>query len=193
MRIIAGNKKGKKLKLPRAGKIRPTKQVVKEALFNILGQDLTGKKFLDLFAGSGGVGLEALSRGAELAVFIENNFAVKNILEENLDACGFQDRGKIFPIDVRAFFKKTGLDLGQFDYIFLDPPYETDLGLLVMQELGKSDILKPEALVIFEHFDKLLLIDEIGRLEKFKESHYGDCVLSFFKVKNEKSNLSRNF
>lgn len=183
MQIIGGLKKGQKLKIPSKQKIRPTSQKVKAALFNILGQKLGGQKFLDLFAGSGGVGIEALSRGAEAAVFVEKDFLTTQIIRANLENTGLVKQAKVYQMPVRDFLKKKITPLEIFDFIFLDPPYESEDGLLIMQEIGENVILKKNVVVIFEHRDKINLPAESGNLEKFKENNYGDSSLTFYKLK----------
>ena len=182
MQIIAGSQKGRKLKAFKNKKIRPTSQKVKAALFNILGQKLAGKKFLDLFAGTGGMGIEALSRGAGEVVFVEESHSLCRIIEENLRRAGFQNGGRIFCFDVLKFLRKGLVRLSDFDFIFLDPPYYSPEGLKVMREIGKDGILGKNQIIIFEHRRQNRLPEAIEKLISIRQNNYGDTVLCFFRV-----------
>jgi len=159
--------------------IRPTQGLVRKALFDILG-DIEGLSFLELFAGSGAVGFEALSQGAKQVVFVENNSdcikALKNNFTYLLPTIYY-----LLPLDVFMAIKKLSKDKKQFDIIFLDPPYHKEMSKKILQMLGAYDILAPNGFVVVQHFKKEQLPKESGKLTLIKESRYGDTLLSFYK------------
>ena len=179
MRIISGKYKGRLIKFPKS--IRPTQGLVRKALFDILG-DIQGLSFLELFAGSGAVGFEALSQGAKQVVFVENNSdcikALKNNFTYLLPATCY-----LLPLDVFMAIKKLSKDKKQFDIIFLDPPYYKEVSKKTLQTLSVYDILAPNGFIIVQHFKKDILPTTLGELTLFKQAAYGDTVLSFYKKK----------
>jgi len=151
MRIIAGTARGRKLKCPRGRRIRPTSDRVRESVFSILGDRVTGARVLDLFAGTGAMGLEALSRGASEAVFVEKELSAIACLRENSRSCGFEHRAAIYNTPVLAFVRNGELGSG-FDIIFADPPYgnsDASLTLLALSKRVKS--LRERCLFVLEH------------------------------------------
>ncbi len=178
MRIISGIAKGHKLNSFKGSDIRPTSDRARESLFNILGQKLNGSSFLDLFAGSGAVGIEALSRNAENVIFIENSAASIVLIKKNLEKCGFLKRQiKIIKKDVLLYLKSCRR---QFDIIFIDPPYQTDLAEKSLHCLSKKNLLKPDGIIVLEHYYKKEMKDEIRGLQCVKTKKVGDAVFSFF-------------
>lgn len=180
MRIIGGALGGRRLQSFKGQKVRPTSDRVKEALFNIIGRDLCEEaSVLDLYAGTGNLGIEALSRGAKRACFVEKERDSLKTLKENLRECNLTGRADIIPIDavkaIHALEKKGE----SFDLIFLDPPYYKELADKTLDELGKSTILR-EAVVIAEHSNKDELKKCYGILRLKDERRYGDTSLSFF-------------
>lgn len=164
---------------------RPTSDRLRETLFNVLAPRIEGAVFLDLYAGSGAVGLEALSRGAERVVFVERAEAAVAVLRANLGALSVKSGFRLQTGSVGAFLRKAG-GLEGFDLVFLDPPYDTGeeyaatLGLLGGDSTG---LLKPGALVIAEHRRKERLEDGYGRLGRTRLLEQGDAALSFFEVR----------
>ncbi len=163
--------------------LRPTTGKVREAVFNILRDKIDNARFLDLYAGTGAVGVEALNKGASEAVFVEtirsNTTNIKRLIEK-FDLTG---KSRIISQKAVSFIDWAELNGLSFDIIFLDPPYHTDEIIQILSAIGKSNILKEEGIVIAEHFAKRQLPDEFGILKKVKDYVYGDSVLSFF-VKN---------
>ena len=180
MRVIAGSSKGKKLKSP-TGKTRPLSDQAKEGLFNILQPHINGCSFLDLFAGSGGVGIEALSRGAKQAIFVELDKKTVQVIRENIKLCGAQERTKIFALDVLRALKILKRNQAKFDIIFVGAPYESPNLEKSMQELSDAILLENDALVVAEHRSKHSLANRFEFLEKVREVRYGDTVLAFYK------------
>jgi len=177
MRIIGGKYKGRQLAAVIS--IRPTQNKVRKALFDILG-DIEGLSFLELCAGSGAVGFEALSRGARELVLVESGrqslFAIKKNMESlKLESC------YIYPKQAEEAITALRKDKRIFDIIFLDPPYYDGLAKKILQMLGAYDILAPNGFVAIQHFKKDELPEKAGGLELVKESRYGDTMLSLYK------------
>jgi 16S rRNA (guanine(966)-N(2))-methyltransferase RsmD len=144
MRVITGTARGRKLKTPENYDIRPTTDVVKEAVFNIVQFDVEGRRVLDLFAGTGQLGIEALSRGAESCVFIDSDKTAAAIVRDNLKACGLA--GQVFQTDALSYLGGCG----KFDLIFIDPPYDSGLYDSVLQKINLVDILSDGGIIICE-------------------------------------------
>ncbi len=182
IRITTGIYKGRKIVMPLG--IRPTQNITRKAIFDILG-DVEGLSFLELFAGSGAVGIEAASRGVREATFIENNSLVLKVLEENLSLM-LHTKYYILPLDALAAIKRLADDNRRFDIIFFDPPYRKDEGSLAkktLQTLSAYDILSPAGLIIGQHPKKESLPEQVGVLSLLKLATYGNTSLSFYKNK----------
>ncbi len=166
--------------------LRPTTSRVREALFDILRGRITDARFLDLYAGTGAVGIDALKEGASEAVFVEvskGNVKKINGLIEKYD---FNEKSRVINKKVLTFIDIAELQNQKFDIIFLDPPYHTDEIEHVMTAISNAPILDKEGTVIAEHFKKKQLPDSINNLKKIKEYNYGDTVFTFFeKSKNQ--------
>lgn len=179
MRVIAGRAKGRHLTVPKGPLVRPTSDYLREALFNILGGRVVGAWFLDLFAGSGAVGIEALSRGASSANFVEKNPQCLKTLQANVKLAGFDAEAEIIPTDVLKLLKDQHFQR-RYDVIFLDPPYRGPLGEETMTLLGKRSFLKPKGLVIIEVFHKRPLPPAFGTLKRAREVRHGQTKLLFY-------------
>ena len=151
MRIISGNLRGRRLRAPDGLSTRPTSDRLREALFNIISSDVPGSRFLDVCAGSGAVGLEALSRGAESAVFVEQSRRALALLEENIEHCGVGSAARIMPKEAVAALKGMAAGDQEFDIVFLDPPYDAGIYTQALRILGMSTLVAPEGLVVVEH------------------------------------------
>lgn len=185
MRVISGDKKGQKLISLKRRKIRPTSDKVRGAIFNIL-ISVEGKRVLDLFAGSGALGIEALSRGAEKVIFVDDSFASVNLMWKNLERLGFKDKAKVIKKDVLRFIR--GKNQECFDIIFADPPYGKGLCQKVLEILAEKNFLDSEGIVIIEHHKK----EKIEEKENFillKQKRYGDTLVSFFREKSKNKEL----
>ena len=181
MRIIAGLLKGRKLKTAKGLRIRPTADKVKEALFNILGDRVRNSNFLDLFAGTGNVGIEAFSRSAQRVTFIDNNLASIRLIKENLNLCNLVDKSKIIKSDYLKAIKKLSKNNERFDIIFADPPYNTVLAKNCLQCLENIDIGVNNCFIIIEHYHKEKLLSEFGEFRLIKQRIFGETILSFYK------------
>jgi len=180
MRITGGIGRGRKLKVPAGSKVRPTSDKVKQALFNILGDRVPGSVFLDLFAGAGGIGIEALSRGAERVVFVDGSRESLDVVRHNIELAGFGERAEAVQSKVEPFLRKRS---GPYDIVFLDPPYAMEM-LPLLQLVAGSGLLKPDGIVIAEHFKKQASPAAAGSLALYREAKYGDTVLAFYKETN---------
>jgi 16S rRNA (guanine966-N2)-methyltransferase len=178
-RIIGGQGKGRRLRAPKGLATRPTGARVRQTLFDILAPRLPGCRFLDAFAGSGAVGLEALSRGAARVVLVDQDREAVAAIQHNVElltrAAGQVD---IFRQDARAAARALAERGFRFDVVFLDPPYESDLYVPLI-ELSEP-LLDPEGLAVAEHFHKKALPERIGRLARLREVRVGDHRLSFY-------------
>jgi 16S rRNA (guanine966-N2)-methyltransferase len=181
MRIISGRFKGRIIKRPRG--IRPTQDKVRKALFDILG-DIRGLAFLELYAGSGAIGLEALSQGAGKVVFVEKDRRCIKQIKQNISVIGFLGY-RVIGLDVPQALKQLNKRDEKFDIIFLDPPYYRDLAKKTLKTLSRYDIVSPNGLIICEHFKKDSLPEVINNLRLVKQAQYGDTVLSFYRLRDE--------
>jgi 16S rRNA (guanine(966)-N(2))-methyltransferase RsmD len=182
MRVIAGEAKGRRLRGPRGTETRPTSDKVKEALFSILGDRVKNARMLDLFAGTGGIGIEALSRGAAHLDFVESDEVLADILEQNLTACGFSDRADVHRSDAFRFVKQIRQP---YDLVFADPPYHTWHLKKLLPALGQGAMITANGLAIVEHFRKIKLPPRLGLLETVRSYEYGDTILTLYR-KEEK-------
>jgi 16S rRNA (guanine966-N2)-methyltransferase len=181
VRIIAGEFRGRRLVSPRGRSIRPTADRVREAIFNIISMHLAGARVLDLYAGTGALGLEALSRGAAGAVFIDQDAAAVRLIHENIRRCGVRDRTRVIHQPISQALKILAAGRGGpelFDMVFLDPPYGKGLLQAVLIELTELEIVAPECRAIAEHHDSESLPMAAGGWFKFRERKYGDTVVS---------------
>ena len=181
MRVISGKAKGRKLKAPL--RARPLTNRAKEALFNILRDQVENASFLDLFAGSGQVGIEALSRGAEKAVFVELDRKAIPIIKGNLKVTGFESQAKVINLDAA---RSIGILNDTFDLIFLGAPYGSLELEKTLEALASKDLLKPNGWLIAEHRKQDALQKSYGELKEFRSEKYGETELTFY----EHSSLS---
>ena len=185
MRVISGKLKGRQIKFPK--NIRPTQNKVRKAVFDCLGDSVKDSVFLELFAGSGAVGIEAFSYGAKKVVFVDSDINCLKLIETNLISLGIKPRAggdglnyRIYrkdSLEAPCFLERQGL---KFDLIFLDPPYLTGLAKKSLLAIISCDILTPLGIVVIEHCKKEELLQTEGSLILFKQKHYGDKILSFY-------------
>lgn len=168
-------------------RLRPTTGKVREALFNILREDIKEALFLDLYAGTGAIGIEALRHGASEVIFVEASRSYVKDIQQSLQRYDISGRARIFNKKALSFIQWVGSKGQSFDIIFLDPPYHTDEVIKALNVIDKSDILRDNGMVIAEHFVKRQLPEEFDKLRKIKDYRYGDTVLSFYKqIKDQK-------
>lgn len=182
MRIISGKYKGQRLTAFKADHIRPTTDRVKESQFNILFGRLEGAEVLDLFAGTGNLGLEALSRGARHVSFVEKHPKSLQLIKENIKKLGLaKEQYSIIATDVFAFLKQASGS--GYDVIFIDPPFTEQLADQVMRQLSLcGDLLSPGGVISIESEKKEKLLERYGELVRMDQRHFGDKVLSFFSL-----------
>ncbi len=179
MRVIAGELGGRRLIAPRGRATRPTSDRVREALFMTL-EPLAGLSVVDLFAGSGALGIEALSRGAERADFVEPDPNARRALEQNLTALGLEARASVWPLRLPQGLRALKDVLRAADLVLADPPYGRAETRAVLQSLGEE--LAAAARLVLEHHAKDDVPDRIGRLVRSRSRRYGETVVSTFRV-----------
>jgi len=184
MRIVAGKNKGNILKSPKDLPVRPTSEKVREALFDILGTSVEETCFLDLFAGTGAVGIEALSRGAKKAIFIEKEQKCIKIIKDNLKKTENSQNALVYKIDFLSGLKLLARKKFLLDYIFLDPPYNRGLVNISLLEISKLPILRHNGLVIAQHYKKEKVMENLNNLSLYDQRRYGECYLSFYDYVN---------
>lgn len=182
MRIISGTAKGRKLISPKTWNVRPTADQVKESLFNIIAHnsEFNDKLFLDLFAGTGNIGIEALSRGVNHAVFVEKDHRNAKIIQQNLTNLGFTSQAEVLKIDAVAGIKLLGRKKKKFDFIFLDPPYKQGLINPTLEAIEKVEIINPGGMIIIEHHRDEQLEKKLGKFVMFDQRTYGSTQISFY-------------
>ncbi len=180
MRVIGGRAKGRRLKVPKGRALRPTADRVKEALFNILPHDLSGYKVLDLFAGTGNLTLEALSRGAAEAILIDASREAGKTIHENLKALGFLGRSRTWTAPVFRSIRLLSRRGETFDLIFLDPPYEKDWVGRVLTAIAQKGLLRETGVLVAEHSVREKVEETYGPLTLQDQRRYGSTLLSFF-------------
>ena len=176
MRIIAGKYRGRRLKSPPSLQTRPTSDRLRETLFNVLGPRIEGARFLDLCAGSGAVGIEALSRGAAQVTFVDRSRKMCALIEANLDALGVaESKTVVVCSETTEFLPRGGYQ--PWDIMFLDPPYTADY-MPALELIGM--VLAPDGLLVVEHYHKKKLSEEVGGLRRLRLLKQGDSCLSFY-------------
>lgn len=181
MRIIAGKYKGRHLKSPPSLEVRPTSDRLRETLFNVIAPRVAGARFLDLCAGSGAVGIEALSRNAAHVTFVDRSRKMCALIEANLDLCRVpEDDAEVMPSEAVTFLRRRK-SATAWDLVFFDPPYATDYEqVLVFFSSRANDLLDESGLFIAEHHHKSNLPEEIGDLVRNRILKQGDSALSFY-------------
>ncbi|MGI5957926.1 MAG: 16S rRNA (guanine(966)-N(2))-methyltransferase RsmD [Massiliimalia sp.] len=177
MRVIAGEVKGRRLKTLDGLDVRPTTDKVKESLFSIIQFDLPGCRFLDLFSGSGQIGIEALSRGAEYAVFNDQSREAQAVIKENLTTVGLFKKSRVISMDAQAYLKSTK---DVFDIIFLDPPYHHEI-LPAVLPLAVEKV-QPHGMIICEHETSEEVPEQVGDFVRVKQYRYGKIMLSKYQI-----------
>jgi len=181
MRVIGGSARGRKLKAPKGVTVRPTAARVKESLFNILPHKFSGLRVLDLFAGSGNVSIEALSRGADEVVMVEESARSAATIRENLTRLGLNCKAQLWIAPVNRSLRKLDAAGEKFDLIFLDPPYDKGLATKTLEAISRSFLLSPAGVIAAEHSGREILKACYGDLILNDQRRYGDTLLSFFR------------
>jgi 16S rRNA (guanine966-N2)-methyltransferase len=185
MRVIAGEARGRNLLAPKTMRVRPTADRVKEALFSMLVSRLgefDGMRVLDIFAGTGNLGIEALSRGAECAFFIDSHRESAEIIRKNLDITGFAEKAKVVVQDAAAALKRLAREQAPFHLVFLDPPYHEGHTERVLEILAGSGLIDEGTTVVAEFSAKEKIPTSFGNLQESERRIYGDTALSFLTI-----------
>ena len=185
MRIISGTSKGRKLVTPRSQSLRPTSDRVKESIFNILQDDIVGKVVLDLFAGTGNLGIEALSRGAKKTIFVEKGRQALRLIQRNLTQFGLEERSEILPKDANraiGILKQRG---ESFDLILMDPPYEKGLIQRTLMKLNSYPIYHKDSILVIEHNRREPLSTVMDGWNLIRQRRIGDTLISFLTPQGE--------
>ena len=193
MRVISGKARGTQLVSLSGAPIRPTLDRVRESFFNQIADQVEGAWFLDLFAGTGAVGVEALSRGAGKVVFVECHHPAQTVIYNNLKKCGFfkpeePDSAKnwiLLKSNARHALEVLQKKHAQFDWVYVDPPFADDLYQETLLRLSASQLLQESATVVVEHFRKTGLLETYGKLTQTKTRRLGDTSLSFYELRQE--------
>ena len=180
MRIVAGDRKSIPLKSASGKNTRPTTDKVKESLFNIIGPYFSGGVVLDLFAGSGGLGLEALSRGAEHAIFIEKDPKSLEALRSNIAKCRYEHVTEVYKNDATRAIKTVVQRPQPFTFIFVDPPYAQVSYYDLVQELVEADMVTDNGVIVCEHDKSLTLPAAYGEFTCQRVEKYGDSMISIY-------------
>ncbi len=183
MRIIAGTFRGRKIKQPPLETVRPTKDRIRESVFNIIAEKVPSSAVLDLFAGSGAYGLEALSRGAKKATFVEKDKKCIDTLSGNILALSVEDASKVINEDAFKAMELLASGCEKFDLVFSDPPYGKGMAKKTLIMINHYDILKPTGLLIIEHERAEEVPAKIGTFCVLKQKTYRDILISIFHKK----------
>ena len=181
MRVVSGNLRGMKLNTIEGETTRPTRDIVKEALFSIIQSYVQDAVFLDLFAGSGAIGIEALSRGAKNAIFVDLNPKCVAVIRENVQKGKLSDISRIYNTDYKMALKK--LKGETINIIYIDPPYHKDMGVDAIERISEYDLLADNGLIVIETDTNDEVTDCIGKFEKFNYKRYGRNILSLYRRK----------
>ncbi|MGZ4123658.1 MAG: 16S rRNA (guanine(966)-N(2))-methyltransferase RsmD [Tumebacillaceae bacterium] len=185
MRVIAGEHKGRRLKAVPGQNTRPTTDKVKESMFNIIGPYFEGGTALDLFAGTGSLGIEAISRGMEKAVFIDSDHKALSVIRENVMTLGLKDQAEIFKIDAKRALDSLAARGTRFDLVFLDPPYKlTGLYEELITKLQALELVNDRAVIVAEHTADLELPEVIGKAVRWRLATYGEISIDFYEIDN---------
>ncbi len=179
IRVISGIYKGKRLNKVRSSLVRPIPDKLKETLFNVIQEEVKGSVFLDGFAGTGSVGIEALSRGAEKVIFIDEYFPAVKVIKINLKKCGVEGRAQVIHQEFNRGVIQLARENMKFDMIFLDPPYKLMEERNPLKVIKKREVLKPGGKIILRHYYKTVF--EAKYYGDLRQITIGDDTLSFYK------------
>ena len=179
MRVITGTARGRVLKTLEGDDVRPTTDRVKEAIFSIIQFEIEGRRVLDLFAGSGQLGIEALSRGAAFATFTDMSAESVDTVKKNLISTKLDRQSEVIRTEAVAFLRSNRK---KFDIIFMDPPYYKNMFIDALSSIDEADLLCDDGIIVVEHDTKDKFVDKIGRLEKTRDKKYGNTTLTFYKL-----------
>lgn len=180
MRIITGIAKGRKIIAPEGMDTRPTSDRVKESVFNIISKKVYGARVLDLFSGTGNLGLEAISRGAEWCTFIEKNKITHKILLENVNNLGFSEKCEVYSRDAFDVLEMLGKNSEKYDIIFLDPPYSKGLIERAIIKISENSLINNKGIIMSEYDENDVIPENINGINIFRTEKYGRTKISFW-------------
>lgn len=181
MRVISGKVRGLKLNTPKNEDVRPTTDRVKESLFNMINPYIMESSVLDLFAGTGSLGIECLSRGANKCVFVDISKESIAIVKSNIKKARVEKESIVLNSDFKDAISKLKLQENKFDVIFMDPPYYKNMFIDALQKIDNASLLNEDGIIIIEHDSKDVFPENIGRLEKSRDKKYGNTTITFYK------------
>lgn len=187
MRVISGSARGRTLKAVPGMGTRPTTDKVKEALFSMIGPYFDGGAVLDLFAGTGGLGIEALSRGMDKAVFVDLEYKSIEVVRSNLKAAGLEDKAEVYKNDAERALKALAKREAAFDLVFLDPPYRLKHVDKLMATMDSLKLLKPEATIVVEYDSSFEYPDSFGPFKEVRKAKYGEAAVSVYNYEQQES------
>ena len=182
MRVISGKARGLKLDTPKNLDVRPTTDRVKESLFNIINPYIRESNILDLFAGTGSLGIECLSRGAKNCVFVDKSKESIGIVKSNIKKARVENESVVFNLDFKDAVSRLQGQKSKFDVIFMDPPYYKEMFIDALEKIDNANLLDEDGIIVVEHDTKDILPDKVNRLEKTKDKKYGNTTLTFYKM-----------
>ncbi|MEH7456794.1 16S rRNA (guanine(966)-N(2))-methyltransferase RsmD [Bacillus pseudomycoides] len=185
MRVVSGKCKGHPLKAVPGNTTRPTTDKVKESIFNMIGPYFEGGLALDLFGGSGGLGIEALSRGIDKAIFVDRDNKAVKVIHQNLESCKVHDQAEVYRNDAERAVKALIKREISFDLILLDPPYKDQKIVSLISIMDQHGLLNKDGLIMAEHENDVVLPETIGGLVKVREENYGITAISIYKYEGE--------
>lgn len=186
LRVISGKARGLKLDTPKNQDVRPTTDRVKESLFNMINSYVRDSNILDLFAGTGSLGIECLSRGAKSCVFVDKSKDSISIVKSNIKKARVENESTILNTDFKDAVSRLSIQNQKFDIIFMDPPYYENMFIECLKSIDKLDLLVKDGIIVVEHDTKDLFENSVGRLHKSRDKKYGGTTLTFYKL--EESN-----
>ena len=182
MRVISGKARGLKLNTPKNDDVRPTTDRVKESLFNMINSYIMDSEILDLFAGTGSLGIECLSRGANQCIFVDNSKESINIVKSNIKKARVENESIVLNLDFKSAINSLSLKNKQFDVIFMDPPYYKNMFSDALLSVDENELLKEDGIIVVEHDTVDKFPDNMGRLYKSREKKYGNTTITFYKL-----------
>lgn len=185
MRVVAGQAKGLPLKAVPGNSTRPTTDKVKESIFNMIGPFFDGGTAVDLFAGSGGLGIEALSRGIDRAIFTDKDKKAVETIQANLEKTRFKESAEVYRADAERGLKAMKKNGVKARLLFLDPPYHMEKAYGLMEKAAELGLLEDEAIIVCEHERDIELPDETEGCVRFKKELYGNTIISIYRYQGE--------
>ncbi len=182
MRVISGKVRGLKLNTPKNDDVRPTTDRVKESLFNIINSYIMDSEVLDLFAGTGSLGIECLSRGAAGCVFVDSSRESLQVVKSNIKKARMENESIVINTTYQDAIKKLSIQNKKFDLIFMDPPYYKDMFVDALSRIGENNLLQEDGLIVVEHDSKEILPEQIGNIIKTKIKKYGNTTITLYQM-----------